>query len=252
MLNFGGVTSWWFQISFLYVHPDPWGRWTNFDIRIFFNWVGEKTTNLVKIMTIEKIKHPITSLWKNVLFLYLKGIFRFRRWAEVVLELQDAWPDGWKLAALRGWEVPGGLQVFFGAMNGGQSIWKSILTSNRSSWLRGLSIITWKKRKRPVEVSSNQSYILPVDEFWWVPNFSHGHLLTNWDGRTQRSWSLRSPSASMSCVQLANRGANFPDISAGDSVCGIVLVGMVFCEILTHVSGCHCGQMLEELNIFAE
>ena len=55
----------------------------------------------------------------------------------------------------------------------------------------------------------------------------------------------------MSCVQLANRGANFPDISAGDSVCGIVIVGMVFCEILTHVSGCHCGQMLEELNISA-
>ena len=23
-------------------HPDPWGRWTHFDGRIFFKWVGEK------------------------------------------------------------------------------------------------------------------------------------------------------------------------------------------------------------------
>ena len=28
--------------TFFYFHPDPWGRWTHFDLRIFFRWVGKK------------------------------------------------------------------------------------------------------------------------------------------------------------------------------------------------------------------
>ena len=33
----------WFQ---MFLTPDPWRRWTQFDLRIFFNWVGP-TTNLL-------------------------------------------------------------------------------------------------------------------------------------------------------------------------------------------------------------
>ena len=33
----------WWQLKYFWsFHPETWGRWTHFDLRIFFNWVGEK------------------------------------------------------------------------------------------------------------------------------------------------------------------------------------------------------------------
>ena len=38
--------GWWFQ--FFYFHPDPWGFMIQFDLRIFFKWVGKKPPTSLK------------------------------------------------------------------------------------------------------------------------------------------------------------------------------------------------------------
>ena len=42
-------SGWWFQ-SFFYFHPKNWGRWTHFDLRIFFKWVGSNTNYPTSIL----------------------------------------------------------------------------------------------------------------------------------------------------------------------------------------------------------
>ena len=41
MNSLGGGNS----FIFSYVHPDPWGFMIQFDLRIFFKWVGEKPSS---------------------------------------------------------------------------------------------------------------------------------------------------------------------------------------------------------------
>ena len=36
------ISRWWFLKYFWNFHPDPWGFMIQFDLRIFFKWVGEK------------------------------------------------------------------------------------------------------------------------------------------------------------------------------------------------------------------
>ena len=38
------TTRWW-QLKYFYVHPETWGFMIHFDLRIFFKWVVQKTTN---------------------------------------------------------------------------------------------------------------------------------------------------------------------------------------------------------------
>ena len=37
--NCNGWSRWWQLKYFFKFHPEPWGRWTHFDGRIFFKWV---------------------------------------------------------------------------------------------------------------------------------------------------------------------------------------------------------------------
>ena len=38
-----GLSRWWQLKYFLNFHPDPWGFMIQFDLRIFFKWVGSTT-----------------------------------------------------------------------------------------------------------------------------------------------------------------------------------------------------------------
>ena len=44
ILNSPILAGWWFQIVF-YFQPENWGRWTHFDVRIFFKGLVGSTTN---------------------------------------------------------------------------------------------------------------------------------------------------------------------------------------------------------------
>ena len=43
---FNYIMTRWFQL-FCFFHPEPWGRWTHFDVRIFFKGVGSTTNYLI-------------------------------------------------------------------------------------------------------------------------------------------------------------------------------------------------------------
>ena len=46
---------WWQLIYFFGIfHPENWGRWTHFDYRIFFRWVGEKAPSRLPTLTFWK------------------------------------------------------------------------------------------------------------------------------------------------------------------------------------------------------